>query len=293
MRPRSMTGFGSGEKAGSDYSWVVEVRTVNHRFLDLRISLPRGFSALEDRIRKLVNRFNDRGRVEINILQQGNGAGGVLLKADMNLAGQYYNCLCRINDELQLGDTVRLNDMLTMRDIIGQQELHPDLDAEWELIEKALSSALEVCCQMREQEGETLRHELIDRLNKFAQVVEMIAEKVPEIVQQRQLDLKVKLDKLAAGVDIDPMRLAQEVTILADKSDVTEEIVRLRSHIDQFAKFMSSSEPVGRRLDFLLQEFLREVNTLASKITNFEIAHCTVEMKNEVEKLREQVQNIE
>jgi uncharacterized protein (TIGR00255 family) len=183
--------------------------------------------------------------------------------------------------------------MLTMRDIIGQQELHPDLDIEWELIKNALESALESCCRMREQEGSSLKQELVERLEKFTQIVKKIEEKVPLIVQQRQLELKVKLDKLLDGMNIDPMRLAQEIAIIADKSDVTEEVVRLRSHIDQFANFLNSSEPVGRRLDFLLQEFLREVNTLGSKINNFEIAHLTVEMKNEVEKLREQVQNIE
>ncbi len=293
MRPRSMTGFGNGEQTALDYLWVVEVRSVNHRFLDIRISLPRTYSVLEDRVRKLVSLYNDRGRIEINISQHGEGAGSMLLKTDMKLAKEYHKCLSSINEELQLGDTIGLSDMLTMRDIIGQQESHPDLDKEWEMIKKALEAALQGCCQMREKEGDSLKVDFVERLDKFSKVVSLIDAKIPEIVQQRQFDLKARLDKLSGMVDVDPVRLAQETAILAEKSDVTEEIVRLRSHIDQFRNFLNASDSVGRRLDFLMQEFLREVNTIASKVNNHEVAHLTVEMKNEVEKLREQVQNIE
>ncbi|MCI5138229.1 MAG: DUF1732 domain-containing protein, partial [Candidatus Electrothrix sp. AR1] len=137
------------------------------------------------------------------------------------------------------------------------------------------------------------KEELLQRLNNFAALVEKIEGMVPEVLEQRQQELKNRITKLLEGVDIDPVRLAQEAAIMADKADVTEEVVRLASHIDQFRAFMESDESVGRRLDFLLQEFLREVNTLASKISNSAIAHLGVEMKNEIEKLREQVQNIE
>jgi uncharacterized protein (TIGR00255 family) len=146
---------------------------------------------------------------------------------------------------------------------------------------------------MREREGSSLKEELLQRLENFANLVQQIEGMIPEVLAQRQQDLKKRVDKLLEGVDIDPLRLAQEAAIMADKADVTEEMVRLASHINQFRNFMDSEESVGRRLDFLLQEFLREVNTLASKISNSTIAHLGVEMKNEIEKLREQVQNIE
>jgi uncharacterized protein (TIGR00255 family) len=146
---------------------------------------------------------------------------------------------------------------------------------------------------MREQEGEALKRELDQRLQGFAQTVESIARDIPLIVQRRTEKLKERLAILLQGVDLDPLRLAQEVAIMADKADVTEEVVRLRSHISQFSGFLEADEPVGRRLDFLLQEFLREINTLASKISDAPTAHLTVELKTEVEKLREQIQNIE
>ena len=146
---------------------------------------------------------------------------------------------------------------------------------------------------MREREGQALQQDLMERLNKFAGIVSRIEHQVPELVQQRLTDLKVKIARLLEGLDLDPVRLAQEAALLADKCDVTEEITRLGSHMVQFRTFLASDEPVGRRLDFLLQEFLREVNTLSSKIANATIAHLGVEMKNEIEKIREQVQNIE
>jgi uncharacterized protein (TIGR00255 family) len=293
MRPRSMTGYGYGERVVAARSWSAEIRTVNHRFLDLRITLPRTFVSLEERVRKLVSAYSDRGRVEVTIQQQGVGLSEQRLFADLELATQYFSCLKAINEELRLGDDIKLSDILGMRDIIGQQEQIPDVDSEWILISGALTEALDACNRMRDQEGQALKQELLDRLSNFALKVGEIEEMAPQLQEQRQHELKNRISRLLEGVDLDPVRLAQEVAIIADKSDITEELVRLRSHIAQFRDFLDSTEPVGRRLDFLLQEFLREVNTLASKINNGSIAHLAVEMKNEVEKLREQVQNIE
>ncbi|MCL7487781.1 MAG: YicC family protein [Desulfobulbaceae bacterium] len=293
MRPRSMTGFGRGEIAQGGRVWVAEVRTVNHRYLDQRIVIPRAFSALEDRVRKIIASNHDRGRVDVSLQCQSDSAGGTRLTVNTDLARQYHSCLMKIKSELNLEAQIQLNDMLSYREIISQQEENPDFDWEWRLICTALDEAIGECCLMREQEGRAIKEELLDRLESFSYCVETLEEKVPEILSTRLEDVKSRLAKIQEGVDIDPMRLAQETVILADKSDVTEELVRLRSHMVQFAGFLESSEPVGRRLDFLLQEFLREVNTISSKISNAEIAHMTVELKNEIEKLREQVQNIE
>jgi uncharacterized protein (TIGR00255 family) len=167
------------------------------------------------------------------------------------------------------------------------------MDEEWRLISSALDAALKDCDIMREKEGQALLEDLLGRLAKFESIVRQIEASLPDLLQQRQNDLRLRVGKLLEGIDLDPIRLAQETAIMADKSDVTEEVTRLGSHIVQFRAFLASDEPVGRRLDFLLQEFLREVNTLSSKIANATIAHLGVEMKNEIEKLREQVQNIE
>lgn len=293
MRPRSMTGFGRGEIAAEERVWVAEIRTVNHRYLDQRIVMPRSFIALEDRVRKIIASNHDRGRVDVTLQCVSGSDGGQKLTVNSDLARQYHSCLMKLKSELHLESTIALSDMLSLRDIIIQQEESPDFDSEWRLICSALDIAIGECCLMREQEGRALKEELLDRLDGFSYCVEQLEEKVPEILSTRLEEVKSRLAKLQEGVDIDPIRLAQETVILADKSDVTEELVRLRSHMAQFASFLESGEPVGRRLDFLLQEFLREVNTIASKISNAEIAHMTVELKNEIEKFREQVQNIE
>lgn len=291
MRPRSMTGFGRGE--AREQSWVSELRTVNHRFLDQRVVLPAAFAGLEERVKKTVAARMDRGRVEIAVSFRGNVAAAPMLAVDLELARQYHRCLMQLNEQLGLGCQITLSDLLAQRGIIVQQEQSPDVEQEWPLIEKAVLAALADCDRMREQEGQSLKEELNSRLDYFASLVREVANAIPQIVEQRQQEVQDRIRRVLAGMDIDQARLAQEAAIMADKADVTEEVVRLTSHISQFRSFLDSDEPVGRRLDFLLQEFLREVNTLASKISNAAIARLGVEMKNEIEKLREQVQNIE
>ncbi len=289
-----MTGFGRGEATEEGRSWIVEIRTVNHRFLDQRVVLPRTFSALEEQVKKIVASHQDRGRVEVSLVLNGKATGAPVLTVDMDLACQYHDCLQQLGEEFGLVPRILLSDMLNQRDIISLKEQSPDLDQEWPLLEQAVLAALTECVQMREREGKSLKDDLLDRLNGFAVIVQEIENSIPEVLRQRQQELENRVGKLLNGMDIDPMRLAQETAVMADKADVTEEVVRLASHISQFRAFLDDSdEPVGRRLDFLLQEFLREVNTLASKISNAEIAHLGVELKNIIEKLREQVQNIE
>ena len=289
-----MTGFGRGETKEGGRSWTAEIRTVNHRFLDQRVVLPSAFAGLEERVKKLVAGQLDRGRTELCLTCQGEVSGAAQLTVDMALARQYHRCLLELHEQLGLSGAVELRDLLAQRGIITQQEQSPDTEQEWPLIEQAVAAALADCERMREQEGQALKAELNSRLDHFAALVAEIGTAVPQLVAQRHEELKERIAKLLAGMDIDPARLAQEAALLADKADVTEEIVRLTSHISQFRSFLDNSgEPCGRRLDFLLQEFLREVNTLASKISNAAVARLGVEMKNEIEKLREQVQNIE
>lgn len=293
MRLRSMTGFGRGEASEDGRTWVAEVRTVNHRFLDQRVLLPRLFTALEEPVKKVVAATFDRGRVDVSISLAGTSTVDPQLQVNETVARQYHRCLRQLITEYGLEQDIRLSDMLTLRDVINLEEGHPDMEAEWRLISTALDTALYDCDSMREREGSALRRDLLDRLEKFEVVVRQIENQLPELLRQRQADLTHRVHKLLDGFDLDPLRLAQETAIMADKSDVTEELTRLESHIAQFRAFLSSEEPVGRRLDFLLQEFLREVNTLSSKIANASIGHLSVEMKNEIEKLREQVQNVE
>ena len=293
MRPRSMTGFGRGEASADGRTWVAEVRTVNHRFLDQRVVLPRLFGALEEPVKKLVAASLDRGRVDCTFSLQGMTTSQPQLVVNDSVARQYHRCLRQLIGDYGLRPEIGLADMLTLRDVITLEEPRPDMEAEWGLIRTALTAALRECDRMREEEGRAMQVDLLDRLGKFEAIVARITDRLPELLALRQAELRQRVGRLLDGVDLDPVRLAQETAILADKSDVTEEVIRLGSHIAQFRAFLASDEPVGRRLDFLLQEFLREVNTLSSKIANADIAHLGVEMKNEIEKLREQVQNIE
>lgn len=293
MRPRSMTGFGRGEASVEGKTWTAEVRTVNHRFLDQRVVIPRQYAGFEEPVKKQVAKVLERGRVDVVLALQGTTARGAKFVVDEAAAGQYYDCLKKLVDDYNLSPEISLVNMLTSRDVITLEEEGPDMDAEWALIADALEVALGECDRMREQEGAILKKDLLDRLQTFEKLVSQIEAAAPEVLAQRHADLKAKLENLLTGIDLDAARLAQEAAIITDKSDITEELVRLGSHIEQFRTFLNSDEPVGRRLDFLLQEFLREVNTLASKISNASVAHLGVEMKNEIEKLREQVQNLE
>ena len=292
----SMTGFGRGEASGKRGSWIVELRAVNHRYLDIGIKLPRRFMSWEDRIKKEISSFHIRGRVDVYVTFNDEGAETSRLKADLRLAREYWACLKDIAEDLSIPGEPDLTMLASYRDIIASPDEEAGgepLEELWPALRAAIGAALAECHQMRQSEGEALQKDLLERLYSFQQKIDEIAQSLPQIMEKRETGLQERLDNLLSGVDIDPVRIAQEVAILVDKTDVSEEIVRLRSHVEQFQGFLNLDEPVGRRLDFLVQEFLREVNTIASKISNAETAHLTVGMKNDLEKIREQVQNLE
>ena len=294
--PVSMTGFGRGPVSGKESFWSVELRSVNHRYLDISLKLPRRFIGWEDKIRKEVASYHSRGRVDIFVTFDDKGVQTTKLKADLGLAHEYLRCLKEVGRELSVTGEPDLTMLAAYRDIISplDEEGGPEaLEEFWPDLKIAISDALNECLKMRQQEGESLQNDLLDRISIFKEKIDAIEESLPLIIENREKALKERLDNLLSGVDIDPVRLAQEVAILVDKSDVNEEIVRLRSHMEQFNGFLNLDEPVGRRLDFLVQEFLREVNTIASKINHAETAHLIVGLKNDLEKIREQVQNLE
>jgi uncharacterized protein YicC (UPF0701 family) len=268
-----MTGFGRGTVTADKVNWSVELRSVNHRYLDISIKSPRSFMAWDDRIRKDISSVHSRGRVDVFVTFNDTGIEGTRLRSDVVLAKEsaYRDIIAPVDEE---NDTDEL------------EEFWPDLKS-------ALHDALNECLDMRRREGEVLLDDLTARLSAFEKMIDEIEGSLPLIIEKRKQLLEERLGNLLSSVDIDPLRLAQEVAILVDKSDVSEELVRLRSHMEQFRGFLNLDEPVGRRLDFLVQEFLREVNTISSKINHAETAHLIVSMKNDLEKIREQVQNLE
>lgn len=288
-----MTGFGRGEFEKGGRVWTAEVRCVNNRYLDLKMKLPRGYSSLEEKIRKKVAETHLRGRVDLFLSVSGDFSDLQEVKVNLTLAGDYRNALQALSDEFGLKSDITPQMLATYPDVLTREQKDEDLSVVWEMAAKAIDAALESCNTMRAQEGEALAADLIARLKFFDKTIESIEKNIPELLEQRQKNLQERLEKLLTNVQLDPARLAQEVAVMSDKTDVTEEIVRLRCHIAQFTLFLAEESGIGRKLDFLIQEFLREVNTLASKINDATVAHLTVDLKSELEKMREQVQNIE
>ncbi len=288
-----MTGYGRAEVKRQERIWTIEIRSVNNRFLDTKIKLPRDYGVLEDTIRKMIGEYHQRGRVDLNLSVSGDFSDLVEVRVDNKLGLTYKQALEKLAAELAIEPQIDLRLIASLPDVLTRQQQTEDIDELWIYLENGVRSALQRCEEMRQQEGGALTRDLVERLHFFTTVLEEIEHHVPELVRLREKLLKERLEKLLGGIDLDPMRLAQEVALLADKTDVTEELVRLKSHIAQFSGLLQISEPVGRKLDFLIQEFLREVNTIASKINDAGIAHKTVALKSELEKMREQVQNIE
>ena len=292
--PRSMTGFGRGDHI-ADSSWSVEIKSVNHRFCDIKLKIPQILNPLEDPIKKLVADSFSRGHVDVIITSTSSTNTTTKLTVDHDLSRAYHNCLQTLATDLAINTSEAdiLHLVANYPNIIITEKQEQDMQEVWDNLQPAITAALAESRSMREDEGNHLKNDLKQRLQDFADVINDIKTILPELLELRKKNLETKIQKLLNEIDLDPMRLAQEVVILTDKADVTEEVVRLYSHIDQFQAFLNLAEPTGRRLDFLLQEFLREINTLASKITSSSIAHQTVALKSEIEKMREQVQNLE
>ena len=293
MAIKSMTGFGRGESTVSGKNWTAELRCVNNRYLDLKVKLPKGCAAFEEPLRKLISSRHQRGRVDLVVNVSGNAVELQQVKVNLELARNYYAALREIDSALGLANQISSALIASYPDVLVREQESEDPEVVWGQLAGVVQEALDRCDEMRLQEGQALKEDLLSRIGQFAGTVDSIEQVLPDLLQQRQHSLAERLARLLGQIQLDPSRLAQEVALLADKTDVTEEIVRLRCHIGQVRTFLEEEVAVGRKLDFLIQEFLREVNTLASKINDAGIAHLTVELKGELEKMREQIQNIE
>ncbi len=294
MRPLSMTAFGRGEHTRDGRTWVVEIRSVNHRYCDINVKIPRKYLALESRVKKEIALHYQRGRIDVFIDLAGRHDASSRLKPDLTLAREYYTCLVEIKKDLDLAGVPDLPLFSTfLKDIITTSEEEEDLEMIWQDMAEALNLAFGRADIMRQAEGEHLKNDLIERLLNFEKAVLDIDGDVSSLLEKKKTALTERMNRLLDNINLDPTRLDQEFAFLIDRSDVTEELVRLKSHIKQFRSYLEMDEPAGRRLDFLTQEFLRELNTMAAKINDVTVSHRVVELKNELEKMREQVQNIE
>jgi len=290
---KSMTAFGRGQAQAHDGAWVVELRCVNSRFLDPHFRLPHGLAGLEDRIKKALAVRLTRGRINIAVKAAGAVEAPPKLILNKPLVHEYKRVLEELKTELGLSGDPGLGPFLANRDLVLVEDASPDLDQLWAELEPAFSQALDEVEAMRSTEGANLAKDLAERLDLLEELFSQAAAQAPLVVENYRVKLKDRVAQIMADLEPDANRLAMEVAILADKCDVTEEAVRAQSHLAQFREALEASEPVGRKLDFLLQELNREANTMTSKLPDAKASQLCVDIKTELERLREQVQNIE
>lgn len=287
----SMTGYGRATSENDFIKVLVEIKTVNHRFCEYHIRMPRQLMFLEDKIKKKANEYIRRGRGEIFITIEGEGFVNKRLKLDWGMADQFFELMDQVKDKYNIQSEVTLQDFLQLESIISEEETMENDEIEGMII-SALTGALENVKVMRVLEGNELANDLQEQLNKLQKIAENVKQYAPSVVSSYKERLTQKLTELTDGL-MDESRLVTEAAIFADKCDINEELTRLESHCLQFSETLKQHEPIGRKLDFLVQEMNREVNTIGSKGNDSFITKEVVEMKSLLEKMKEQVQNIE
>lgn len=289
-----MTGFGRAECQDGDYSYKAEIRSVNNRFIEITTRLPKAFLDIELPLKKLIKSHCARGSINVTItLANSNGNSGEWeVKPNLPLAIQYVEALREIQTSLGLEGQVHIDSLVGLRDIFKIEPVAIDPAKESLLLNMA-ESALASLQKMREEEGQHLQNDLSERIDSIEKHAGQIAKRQPIVIQEYKARLKEKIKLLNDGFEIDEARLAQEAAILADRCDITEEITRFSSHLNQFRKLFESKEPIGRKLEFITQEINREVNTMGSKSSDTQVANLVIEIKSTLEKIREQLANIE
>jgi len=289
-----MTGFSRYENQNEDLTCKVEIRSVNNRFIDINTRLPKSLAPLELPLKKMVKSKCARGSFDISIAIEKNGDSEANLEVAPNLplATEYLNAFKNIQEGLGLKGEIDINTILSQRDVV-KPELKKVEDSSEEIVLQTVDKTLTDLVKMREDEGKNLEKDILNQISSIKALGKLISTKQSITVQEFQDKLKEKIQTLTTGIEIDPARIAQESALLADRCDVTEELVRLESHLDQFNKLVASHEPQGRKLEFLTQEINREVNTMGSKTIDLEVSKAVIEMKSCLEKIREQLANIE
>lgn len=288
----SMTGYGRGSASKNGFTFLVELRSVNHRYADFSIRLPRELYALEDRIRKFLQDEIKRGRVEVNLVLEEMPAGLRQVKVNFDLAGDYHQALQALADHLALVEKVTLQHLLQMPELFKPGGISLAEEQVWPAIDEALEGALAHLLKQRRREGENLYCDLSERCKKLTEMVENASDLAEKAKDECRLRTEQKFEELLHG-QFEETRLLMECALLVERMGVDEELVRLKSHIEAFQAAMESSDPAGRKLDFIAQEMFREVNTIGSKAGDYKLTDLVVEMKAELEKIREQIQNLE
>lgn len=293
MAMKSMTGFGRGETRRDGVTWSVECSAVNRKQLEVAASLPRELAELENAVRAEVSTAVSRGRVNVAVRKEAAAAATESVQIDQALAAQYFHAMHALALKLDIPPVIALADITRLPGVmsLGQTE-HTDEDA-WPAIQEALAAALQQLNAMRAAEGASLRADIESRLAQIESLLDSIRAKAAAVPEHQRKVLRQRLEDAGIPLPLDDERLVKEIALFADRTDISEELTRAASHVRQFRAYLAADAPAGRSLDFLLQEFFREFNTMGSKCNNAEIAHHVVTAKTELEKIREQVQNAE
>jgi len=290
---RSMTGYGSGELERDGQRLTAEIRSVNHRYCEVSIRAPRLVSMFEDQIRQLVQERFSRGKISLTITWAGAGESGEVLKLNEPVADRYMALLEQLRRRYDLKADVDMKTLAALPDIFTWEHSALSDEETWTIVKKVVEAACTSMDTMKQREGKALEKDLLERLQMIGEQLAMVAERAPHRPKEAKDKLESRLQQLLGDVELDPTRLAQEVALMADRLDCTEECVRLAAHLDQFRHLAAGNEMAGRKLNFLLQEMNREANTIGSKSNDVEITRAVIVMKEETERLREQVQNVE
>lgn len=290
---RSMTGFGRCEITEGGRKAVVEIKSVNHRFLEMAVRMPKKLGSLENRVREEIKAYASRGKIDVSVSYENNEAAAVRLQYNRSVAQNYLDIFAQMQSDFGMENSVGLLDLASLPDVITEQEPETDEEEVWAFLKKAVDGAGEQFAKVRTTEGENLKKDLLGKTSELSALLDTVEKKSPEIVDSYAKKLRERVKSVASEVPVDENRLAQEVVLYADKICVDEEIVRLRSHFSQMQQTLEAGGSVGRKLDFIVQEMNRETNTILSKIDDISLSQTAIEMKTGIEKIREQIQNLE
>lgn len=290
---KSMTGFGRSELSDEKRKITFEMKSVNHRYLDVNIKMPKKMNFFEAAIRNELKNYIQRGKVDIFINFEDFSENNVSVRYNRDIAEEYLRYLNQMAEDFGLENDIRVSSLSRYPEVFTMEDQSPDEEEIWKLLKKAIDTASEEFVETRKNEGGNLKNDLLVKLEEMLGHVAFIEERSPRIIDEYKQKLKEKVEEMLQGVQMDENRLIAEVTIFADKVCVDEELVRLRSHIEATRKILTEGGSVGRKLDFIAQEMNREANTILSKTTDLESSERAIELKTEIEKVREQIQNIE
>lgn len=290
---KSMTGFGRCEHSDDKRKIIVEMKSVNHRYLDVNIKMPKKLNFFESGIRNELKTYIQRGKVDLFISLEDFSENNVAVKYNKDIAAEYLKYLRQMSHEFDLEDDIRVSTLSRYPEVLTMEDQTTDEEEIWKLLKYTIDSAAEGFVETRKAEGENLKNDLIEKLNGMLEHVTFIEIRSPQIIAEYKQKLKDKVEEMLGDAQMDENRLLTEVTIFADKVCVDEELVRLRSHVEATKKALTEGGSVGRKLDFIAQEMNREANTILSKANDLEISNRAIELKTEIEKVREQIQNIE